>query len=135
MSIAEMHIDEDGILHIKILEGAHITIEKSKKYYDLSRQLLGDKKALVLVDGSMKFTITKEARIFAASAEASAYRVASAVVTNSIINKLIVNWYIRFNKPVVPTKLFSSKESALKWLKTFYVMPGDKYLKPRKNSF
>jgi hypothetical protein len=131
-SVAEMFIDSDGILHIKILEGVHVTIEKSKEYYNVSNQLLEGKKALVLVDGSAKFTITKEAKAYGAGIEIAENRIAVAFVTNSLVNKVMVNCYIKLYKPIVPTQLFSSEENALKWLKTFFVMPGDKYIKPKK---
>ena len=132
--MAEMFIEEDGILRIKILEGAHVTIQKSKKYFETSKQLLGSKKALILVDGSAKFTITKEAKMYGVGKEVAENRIAVAFVTNSLVNNVMVNCYIKLYKPVVPTQLFSSEENALKWLKTFFVMPGDEYLRPKKKS-
>ena len=133
-SVAEMFIDDDGILHIKILEEAYVTLEKSKEYYNASKQLLKDKKALVLVDGSTKFTITKEAKKYGAGNEIAENRIAVAFVTNSLVNKILINCYIKFYKPVAPTQLFSSQEKAIDWLKSFYIMPGEPYVKIKKKN-
>jgi hypothetical protein len=131
-SVAEMFIDDDGILHIKMLEGGHVTLEKIKEYTQLASLLARNKKFLVLIDGRLDYTITDEAKKYAASEEISKDRIASGLVTNSIANKLTINLYIKFYKPVVPTKMFSDKTAAIKWLKTFYILPGDKFVKPKK---
>ena len=131
-SVAEMFIDEDGILQIKMLEGVHITLEKVKEYYEASCQLTKFSKVLVMVDNTLDYTITDEAKKYSAGEEASRNKIAIAVISNSIANKLAANLYIKFYKPIVPTKMFSDKSAALKWLKTFYVMPGDKFEKPKK---
>ncbi|MGZ4059110.1 MAG: DUF7793 family protein [Bacteroidia bacterium] len=131
-SVAEMFIDDDGILRFKMLEGAHITLEKIKEYYEAGNRLAGNKKVLVLIDGQLNYTITDEAKKYSASAEAVQNRIAVAFVTNSVANRLVINLYIKFDKPVVPTKMFSSEAAALKWLKTFYIMPGDKFSRPKK---
>lgn len=127
-----MYIDEDGILRIKILEGADITLENIKKNFEVYKQLLGDRKALLMIDSLAKYTFSKEARIYAASNQTGLNRVAVAHVIGSFANRWLISIYIRFNKPVVPTKMFSSEEKAINWLKSFYVLPGDKFERKRK---
>lgn len=41
-----------------------------------------------------------------------------AIVNDSLSIKLLGNFYIRMNKPIVPTKVFSDVDTAIKWLKT-----------------
>jgi len=131
-SIAEMHIDEDGILQIRIKKGVHLTLESIKEYYAETNKLLGENKALVLFDASADYTITEEAKAFGQTEEATKNRIAIAYVTNSLTNKLVFNLYTKLYKPKVPMKMFSSKENGLKWLKTFYVLPGEKYIRKKK---
>lgn len=131
-SVAEMYIDADGILRIKILPGAHLTIDTVKEYFDATQKLLAGKKALVLFDGSAEYLITEEAKAFGASELVTSTRIAIAYVTRSISNKLMFNLYRIVYKPSVPTKMFSSEVSALKWLRSFYVMPGDKFERKKK---
>lgn len=131
-SIAEMHIDEDGILQTKIKKGAHLTLENLKEYYSATNNLLEGRKALVLFDASEEYTTTEEANAYGQTEEATANRIAIAYITNSVTNKLAFNLYIKFYKPKVPMKMFSKKESGLKWLRSFFVMPGEKYISKRK---
>ena len=131
-SVAEMFIDDDGILQIKMLDGVHITLEKVKEYFEVSHQLTHDTKVLVMVDNTLDYSITDDAKRYASSSVALKNRIATAVVTNSVINRLMGSLYIKLYKPMVPTKMFYNEETALKWLKSFYVMPGDKFIKPKK---
>ena len=127
-----MYIDEDGILRIRVLEGADITLENIKKNFDIYKELLGDKKALLLIDSRARFNYSKAARIYTASNQNGLNRVAVAHVVSSFANRWIISVYIRFNKPVVPTRMFPSEQKALNWLKTFFVLPGDKFDRKKK---
>lgn len=131
-SVAEMHIDDDGILQIRFFKGVTITLDEIKEYYKVSNELLAGKKALVLVDASEDYNVTDEAKAFGQTDEATKNRIAIAYVTSSITNRIMFNLYVKIYKPKVPLKMFTSKKSALKWLNSFYVMPGEKYLKPKK---
>jgi hypothetical protein len=132
-SVAEMYIDEDGILQIRFFRGVEVTLEKAIEYYAVSNDLLNNQKSLVLVDASEDYQITEEAKAYVQTEEAMKNRIAIAFVTNSLANQLMFNLYVKFYKPLVPLKMFSNKTAALKWLKSFYVMPGDKFeLKKKK---
>ena len=131
-SVAEMQVDEDGILRIKILPGANLTLDAVKEYFEATQKLLAGKKALVLFDGSAEYQITEEAKAFGSSEVMASTRIAIAYVAKSITNKLMFNLYSSVYKPSVPTKMFSNQESAVKWLKSFYVMPGDKFERKKK---
>ncbi|QMU28303.1 DUF7793 family protein [Adhaeribacter radiodurans] len=61
---------------------------------------------------------TKEARDFMAN-EGNDLVLASAMVVNSPMLKMMANFYIMVNKPKNPTRLFTDRESALEWLKQF----------------
>jgi len=39
-----------------------------------------------------------------------------ALVANSLAYKILANFFIRFNRPVVPTKVFNSRKKAIAWL-------------------
>ncbi len=127
-----MYIDEDGILVVEILPGVNVTIEKSREYLAATNQLLNGRKALILLDASAEYTITEEAKAFGSSDAFLSNRIAIAYVTKSLGNRLMFNLYLTVYKPSIPTRMFSSRKTALQWLKTFYVMPGDKFVKPGK---
>ncbi|WP_114779000.1 DUF7793 family protein [Botryobacter ruber] len=61
---------------------------------------------------------TKEARDYLAN-EGSELIVASAIVVNSPVIKMMANFYITVNKPQIPTRMFTDRESAMEWLSQF----------------
>ncbi|HEY0030184.1 MAG TPA: hypothetical protein VGC65_05455 [Bacteroidia bacterium] len=133
-SVAEMHLDEDGILCIKMLPGVDVTLEKVKEYFEVSNQLLAGKMALVLFDATAEYSITEEAKAYVSGKEASQNRIAIAYLTRSVTNGLMLNLYLKIYSPPVPTRMFSSKGRALKWLNSFYVMPGDKFVRVKRRN-
>lgn len=61
---------------------------------------------------------TKEARDYMAN-EGNELVAASAILVSSPMLKMMANFFIQVNKPKNPTRLFTSKESALEWLAHF----------------
>lgn len=43
---------------------------------------------------------------------------ADAFVVDSLPKRLIINFYIKYNKPTVPSRTFTSEEKALAWLRS-----------------
>ena len=108
-----------------ILEGAEIELENAIENYEAAQSLTGPTKHLLLVDANSNVYISKEARAYSAELKANS-PIAMAVVVSSTANRLIGNFYINFNKPKVPTKLFSSDEKAIEWLKGFLYLTEDR---------
>ncbi len=46
----------------------------------------------------------------------NACRSAAAMITNSMANKLIISFFIQFNKPPYPYRVFENPEEAVTWL-------------------
>lgn len=77
----------------------------------VTRPLLADVRNLKRVDdAAMKFL---------ASEEAVQYLSAIAIVKETPIQNLFANFYLKFDKPRVPTRLFSAMDKALRWLELF----------------
>ena len=62
--------------------------------------------------------ITKDARDYLAK-EGNELVTASAIVVSSAILRVIANFFIKVNRPVNPTRLFTDRETAVEWLKEF----------------
>jgi hypothetical protein len=69
----------------------------------------------VLLDANVAGDISHEARDEFAK---SKYRLAVAIVTNSLANKLLGNFFIKFHKPLSSSRIFSDEPSAIEWLRT-----------------
>ncbi len=111
---------QDGIFRIDIKEDAIITLEAAEETFEARKKLQKEEKMLVLMDARKVWQVSKEARKFGANTEVAKLNLAKAIVTgNSLTVKMLGNFFIQFNKPPYPIKLFKSKTKALKWLATF----------------
>jgi hypothetical protein len=62
-------------------------------------------------------SFSKEVKEALVTKEHSSKRIAIAVLQSNLAIKIIADLYLKVNKPEDPTKLFRSKEEALKWLR------------------
>jgi hypothetical protein len=59
------------------------------------------------------------ARAYMASRPAQQFLSAGAILINNEIHRLLMNLWLKIDKPYIPTKSFTDKEKALEWLKSF----------------
>ncbi|HXB10462.1 MAG TPA: hypothetical protein VNZ45_00635 [Bacteroidia bacterium] len=111
--VCEVYMDSKGILHKKILSGAHVNLTDIKKSESIGRKLAGSNKVLALVDRRAKYTITPAAIKCLQQNVNAKYRIATALVNPKSHALKSVNT----NNPHV--KVFTDKASAVKWLLSF----------------
>lgn len=119
LSHSEVKLREDGILQITIHDNVEVGIDICKELTNAYEKLLGNKKALLLHLVGKFVTMDKESREYSASEIGLKFSKAEAFVINSLPQKLIGNFYMRVNKPAVPTRFFDSIEKAEEWLKNY----------------
>lgn len=108
----------NNILFIKIKERAEITIESVQEEYDSQKTLVGNDEYVVLIDGAKNFMMPLDARKYMANHQIPNWKATAIVSNNNLSTHLIANFYLKTNKPIVPTKLFKYEEGALVWLKS-----------------
>jgi hypothetical protein len=79
----------------------------------------GGKKYPLLLEGGKLTNVNLEARKFVAEKDSNPYSSAEAIIVKSLPQRLIGNFYMKFNKPGRPTKLFPNEAEAVIWLKRF----------------
>ncbi|HEX8517601.1 MAG TPA: hypothetical protein VF868_15495 [Bacteroidia bacterium] len=118
---SEMYFDQEGILWVKPKEDAEIDLDEVKACFEVYRQMGAGKenKVLQLIDARLNFTMSREAREHTAN-EGRNFFIASAVISENLPVRLLVNFFGLFYKhQVSPIKLFSSEEAARSWLLRF----------------
>lgn len=109
----------DGIMEFDLKPCDSFLVDDLKEINTVI-DLLGDGQVfprLISVNHFMDFG--KDIRAYAASEESNATTAAVAFVVNLFVLKFVGNFYISFNKPARPTRLFETKAEAVEWLKTF----------------
>ncbi len=107
-NVLEMICDDDAVYDVKNIR--QIILETGK--------LTGGKKCMQLTIAGKYSTVSKEGREYAATEEAVEFTIAEAYVIQSLAQRILGNFYLKFNKPKVPTRLFTDKDKAEKWLKS-----------------
>lgn len=114
-----IQLRSDGILQVEFAENTVLDVEECDELITNYSSILGDEKVPILhIFG--KFTeATKGAREFSASPRGLKHSLVEAYVLSSLPHRILLNFYIKFNKPAVPTKYFGTKQEAVAWLKKF----------------
>ena len=108
----------DGIIFFSYKE-KNINIEVAKKTVQDRLQISKGINRPVFADIRKMNAVDNDAREYLASKEAGQFIVALAVFTNTPIQNLFANFYLKFSKPPMPTQLFTDKEKAIRWLKLY----------------
>jgi hypothetical protein len=117
---AEIVLGDDGIVRKKMFDDLEIDIDDSIENCKAMLALTQNSPSLVLTDWrDIALRITREAREYYAGPEISQHRVAEALLINSMAARLTANFYLKVNKPVTPTRLFTDEQKAIEWLRTF----------------
>jgi hypothetical protein len=109
---------DDGIIQITVNTDQEIDVPEIKEIIEAIGKIGNYKKHLMLIYGSNSITPTPEARAYLAQPNANPYVIASAFMVKSLQHKLLVNAYLKVNKPDRPTKMFNSESQAIEWLKS-----------------
>lgn len=108
---------KDGILIVgQFLPGAEVVLEDAVENVAVTARLTGGKAVPVLVDLRRVRSQSAEARAYLAGEEATRVSCAVALVIQSPLSRVVGNFYLGFNRPAVPTRLFTSVSEARTWL-------------------
>lgn len=109
---------EQRYLYMHVFTGADIDIEDLIEVVQFSERNIIKGKYPLLIDMGYGSSFSSEARSYAAD-RTKRFSMADAFVIKSFAQRLILNFYIRFHKPSLPTSVFKDKEEAMEWLKQF----------------
>lgn len=72
----------------------------------------------VLTVPQLNADIESEVRNYLVQPQRAERVIADALVINNLPHRLLADFYLKFNRPDIPTRFFSSEEEAREWLKT-----------------
>lgn len=108
---------EPNLLENFVLDYAVIELEDLLEVKKINQELTkGEPYAAILTFGDMT-EVTKKAREQIASIEHKQNTVAKAILVNNIGDRLLGNFYLAVNKPIIKTRLFINRETSLNWLR------------------
>lgn len=111
-------MDKEGILRMRIKQGARVDEEEVKICFGIIKKLAGKNKVLELMEGGNFYTMNEKAQKYAAIHGKEIF-IASAIIIKSVGTRLLVNFFNSFINNEIPFKMFADEKNALKWLRTF----------------
>jgi hypothetical protein len=107
------------VVSVIFKEGAELDVHEVRELVVAAEKLSGNKPYVLFSDVRNHVTITSEARKVAADRKEASNLLANAVLTNSAAISMTVNFFIKFNKPQFPIKLFYDEAKAFEWMLKF----------------
>ncbi len=106
----------EGILENKVVDSAEIDVADVEQAKSDNLQLSLGNPYCILVDSGKYSTITPEALELSASKNFKQNTIAKALLIDGLPHRIVGNFYMRFKKPAIKTKIFTEREKAIKWL-------------------
>lgn len=119
LGFVDLELIDKHIIRSKYNYDVTLDLEKAKLVHKKIGELSNGKAMLQLFIACPGLDVEKEVREWGAIEDSNKYTIASAIVCNSLAHKLLGNFFIKVQKPLRPTKMFSSEEEAVIWLKSF----------------
>lgn len=115
----KMYMIQPGILVTECVSDVHIDMTLALELHRFGNELCDFTSVPHLVLAKPGLSASKEVREWGASEKANEYNLATAIVTKTLSIKMIGNFFIKVQNPPRPTKMFTSKETAIDWLSEF----------------
>jgi len=117
--VTKVWIGEDGIARIIHVPGAEVTLEDAKETMAAYLKINKGKRLPLFVDTKTMRSLAREARKYYAGEEAAKVASAVAIIVGTPVSRVLGNFYLGLSNPHLPSRLFSSENEALAWLKGY----------------
>lgn len=114
-----MEYRSNGILYVSISGSRPETIEDTIDAICVGNELIGFSKTPMLFRHDDFALPSPEVRKYLAKKESNPCSIAEAYLVTTFAFKLLAQFYLKYNKPERPTKLFTNVDDAERWLSTF----------------
>jgi hypothetical protein len=112
---------EDRIFGLKFKNFRRVTMTDAKKTTSSISKYYTENNltefGMMLIDFGHGATVDKDAREYGSSKEGNNHTHGAAIVVRSMAQQLIGDYYLKFNHPRYPTRVFYKREKALAWIK------------------
>lgn len=106
---------ENKIYHVIVKKNEKVTMEFVQKGYDFLDEHGGGPFYNIYEFHSFS-DVDPEVRECAASPTNNSYTKIDAIVISNFPQKILADFYVRYNKPVKPARIFNSLEKAFDWV-------------------
>ncbi len=110
---------DNGLVYEIFKPGCILTISAAREIVQDRLKVSDGKISPIFIDLRNMVSTENAARSYLASAEAHEYLSAGGLLINNEIQRLLMNLWLKIDKPYVPVKGFTNENKALEWLEQF----------------
>ena len=104
------------IVLISTKENSIVDIKDIQEMKKINLKLTAGKNYGVITNPGKYASITEKGRKYISTEGIERNKIASAFVINSLAQRLLFNFFIKFNRPNIPSKSFSNLINAREWM-------------------
>lgn len=119
--IGEVILYSKGLVLVKLNSDHEISVEDVKEHVAAAERLTKGSDFVCILDGGLTLDVSEAAMTYAAKHDNKKW-LAFAIVVRSISERLFANYYLRFKRPIRPTKVFTTPKGAEEWLKKYILI-------------
>lgn len=112
----KMILYTNGVMNVIFKQNSTVELRDAEEAINWTAEVAGDRKFVNLMEAESNTEVDAEARALSASNQQNKYTIADAIVISSQAHRILTNFYLKFNKPTKPTKIFNNRDKALQWL-------------------
>ncbi len=119
-STQRLYWDTDENIVWGELDSTPQTLQTAEENIDAQariRDALGKEITRVVIDMRQTVQITREARNYYAGERTASIQRATALLIDSPLSAIFANFFMGLNKPLSPTRMFTSEDEAIAWLR------------------
>jgi hypothetical protein len=118
LPFAHFELCSNRILVVRLDDDVFFELRHAKEYVETIKRMGGGKPVRIMMIAGSHSSADHESRKFLALPEHAKYVSHSAPVTNSTAQRLVGNFFLKFNRPTTVTRLFTDPQAAWEWLET-----------------
>lgn len=107
---------EGDIFKIVVHDGAYGDLEDMREIQFHKARMTHNRRHGVLLISPLLGSLSKEARAYMATEESSINTLCRALVARNLGMRILINLFMRINKPGIPHKAFTNEAEATLWL-------------------
>lgn len=113
---AHISLCSDGIIRVMIKKNTEVTAEHLKVMFENYNELAqGHKYSYIYYTEDGSTSVSEDGRAYSKSEEHSFPKACIAIMVTRLSQKLLANFYFKFNKPSYPFQVFNKMDEAEKW--------------------
>ncbi len=121
-STQKLYWDDENNIVWGELDATPHTLETAKENIDAQeriRDAVNRERTRVLIDMRQTTKVSREAREYYAGVRTASIQRATALLISSPVTVVIANFFMGFNRPLSPTRLFTAPGPVIEWLRGF----------------